>query len=65
MCILLRNGTQSALGAKLRYLPDKEVARLIIEGTYNIPTDLDDATKLISRKLGNGDEDKELGRTRN
>ena len=35
------------LGAKLRYLSDKEVARSIIEGTYDLPTDLDSATKLI------------------
>ena len=37
-----------ALGVKLRYLSDEEVARSIIEGTYDIPTDLDNATKCLS-----------------
>ena len=40
------------LAAKLRYLSDKELARSIIEGTYHIPTDLDDATKLILEEIG-------------
>jgi hypothetical protein len=39
-------------GVKLRYLSDEEVARSIIEGTYNIPTDLDNATKLILEEIG-------------
>ena len=41
-----------ALGVKLRYLSDEEVARSIIEGTYDIPTDLDNATKLILEEIG-------------
>ena len=41
-----------ALGVKLRYLSDKEVARSIIEETYGIPTDLDNATKLILEEIG-------------
>ena len=45
--------TKHTIGAKLTYLSDKEVARSIIEGTYNIPTDLDDATKLILEDIGN------------
>ena len=40
------------LGTKLKYLSDKEVARSTTEGTYNIPTDLDDATKLILEEIG-------------
>ena len=40
------------LGVKLRYLSDEEVARSIIEGTYDIPTDLDNATKLILEEIG-------------
>ena len=40
------------LDVKLRYLSDKEVARSIIEGTYDIPTDLDNATKLILEEIG-------------
>ena len=40
------------LGAKLRYMSDKEVVRSIIEGMYDIPTDLDDATKLILEDIG-------------
>ena len=40
------------VGVKLRYLSDKEVARSIIEGTYDIPTDLDNATKLILEEIG-------------
>ena len=43
--------TKHTIGAKLTYLSDKEVARSIIEGTYNIPTDLDDATKLILEEI--------------
>ena len=40
------------LGAKLRYLSGKGVVRSIIEGTYDIPTDLDNATKLILEEIG-------------
>ena len=35
------------LANKLRCLSDKEVAKSIIEGTYKIPTDLYNGTKLI------------------
>ena len=40
------------LGAKLRYLSDKEVARSIIGDTYDIPAGLDDATKLTVEAIG-------------
>ena len=40
------------LGFKLRYLLDKEVARSLIEGTYDIPTDLDNVTKLSLEEIG-------------
>ncbi len=40
------------LGKQLRYLMDKELARLIITGTYNIPTNLDAATTLILKEIG-------------
>ncbi len=40
------------LGKRLRYLKDKELARLIITGTYNISADLDSATTLILKEIG-------------
>jgi hypothetical protein len=40
------------LGKWLRYLKDEELARLIITGTYNIPTNLDAATTLILKEIG-------------
>jgi hypothetical protein len=40
------------LGKRLRYLKDKELARSIITGTYNIPADLDSTTTLILKKIG-------------
>jgi hypothetical protein len=39
------------LGQCLRYLSDKTIARANIKGTYNIPTDLDHATKLILEQI--------------
>jgi hypothetical protein len=51
------------LGERLRYLSDESLARSIITGTYDIPTDMDPATKLILEEIGklgmkivNGDE---------
>ena len=35
---------QTLLGERLRYLSDESLARAIITGTYDIPTDLDPAT---------------------
>jgi hypothetical protein len=40
------------LGDRLRYLGDEELARSIITGTFDIPTDLDPATKLILKEIG-------------
>ena len=41
------------LGERLRYLSDETLARSIIMGTYDIPTELDPATKLILEEIGN------------
>ena len=40
------------LGERLRYLSDKALARSIIAGTYDIPSDIDPATKLILEEIG-------------
>ena len=40
------------LGDKLRYLLEEEIARQIITGTYNIPEEMDTATKLILEEIG-------------
>ena len=40
------------LGERLRYLSDESLARSIITGTYDIPTDMDPATKLILEETG-------------
>ncbi len=40
------------LGEQLRYLKDEELARSIITGTYDIPTNLDAATTLILKEIG-------------
>jgi hypothetical protein len=40
------------LGEWLRYLSDKTIARAIMLGTYDIPTDLDPTTKLILEEIG-------------
>ncbi len=40
------------LGERLRYLSDEALARSIILGTYDIPSDMDPATKLILEKIG-------------
>jgi hypothetical protein len=39
------------IGKQLRYLSDKALARLIITGTYEIPTDLDHSTTLVLKKI--------------
>jgi hypothetical protein len=43
----------SLLGEKLWYLSDKALAKAIITGTYDIPTDLKPATAMILKELGN------------
>jgi hypothetical protein len=40
------------LGERLHYLSDKALAHSIITGTYNIPSDMDPATKLILEETG-------------
>jgi hypothetical protein len=53
------------LGEKLRYLSDEALAKAIITGTYEIPSDLDPATAMILKEIGklgmkivNGDNNK-------
>jgi hypothetical protein len=41
------------LGERLRYVSDEALARAIITKTYNIPSDMDPATKLILEEIGN------------
>jgi len=36
----------------LRYLSDETLARQIITGTYDIPSDLDESTALILEEIG-------------
>ena len=53
-CFTLVHGapiTKHTFGATLRYLSDKEVARSIIEGTYDMLTDLNNVTKLILEEI--------------
>jgi hypothetical protein len=40
------------LGKRLRYLSDKSLAKAIITGTYEIPSDMDLATTLILEEIG-------------
>jgi hypothetical protein len=40
------------LGKHLRYLSNKSLTRAIITGTYEIPSDMDPATKLILEEIG-------------
>jgi hypothetical protein len=42
----------SLLGEKLRYLSDESLAKAIITGAYEIPTDLDPATAMILKEIG-------------
>jgi hypothetical protein len=43
---------KTLLGERLRYLSNKTLARLIIIGIYDIPSDMDLATKLILEEIG-------------
>ncbi len=53
------------LGKQLRYLKDEELARSIITGTFDIPSDLDPATTLILKEIRkNGCKNYEWGRQR-
>jgi hypothetical protein len=40
------------LGEKLRYLSDESLAKTIITGTYDIPTNLEPATAMILKEIG-------------
>ena len=40
------------LANKLKCLSDKDIAKEIVEGTYGIPTDLNEASKLIIEEIG-------------
>jgi hypothetical protein len=40
------------LGEKLRYLSDKSLAKAIITGTYDIPTDMEPTTAMILKEIG-------------
>ncbi len=40
------------LGEKLRYLLDESLAKAIITGTYDIPTNLEPATAMILKETG-------------
>ena len=40
------------LGEKLQYLSEEALAKAIITGTYEIPTDLDPATAMILKEIG-------------
>ena len=44
--------TKHALANKLRDLEDEELAKFILEGTYEIPTALDEATKYTLHEIG-------------
>ena len=41
-----------SLAWKLRYLEDEDIARAIVDGTYEIPPELDKATKYILQEIG-------------
>jgi hypothetical protein len=43
---------KTLLRERLRYLSNEALARLIILGTYDIPSDMDPATKLIFEEIG-------------
>ena len=43
---------KTLLGERLRYLSDKTLAQSIIMGTYDIPSDMDPAMKLILKEIG-------------
>ncbi len=43
---------KSLLRERLRYLSTETLAKSIIMGTYDIPSDMDPATKLILEEIG-------------
>ena len=40
------------LAGKLRYLEDEDIAKAIVDRTYDIPPELDEATKYILQEIG-------------
>ena len=40
------------LAGKVRYLEDEDIAKAIVDGTYEIPPELDKATKYILQEIG-------------
>ena len=44
--------TKHSLAEKLRYLEDEDVARVIVDETYEIPPKLDEATEFILQEIG-------------
>ena len=42
-----------SLAGKHRYLEDGDIARDIVDGTYEIPPELDEVTKYILQEIGN------------
>ena len=51
-----------SLAGKLRYLEDKDVARAIVDGTYEIPPELDKTTKFILQEIGEKGEKNQMWR---
>ena len=43
---------KSLLGDRLRYLSEESLVRSIIMGTYEFPSDLDPATRLVLEEIG-------------
>ncbi len=43
--------TKTSISSKLGYLLDTEVSRQLIDGTYEIPMDVDDATALVMEEI--------------
>ena len=41
-----------SLAGKIRYLEDGDVARAIVDGTYEIPPELDESTKFTLQEIG-------------
>ena len=41
-----------SLAGKLRYLEDMDIARAIVDGKYDIPPELDEATRYILQEIG-------------
>jgi hypothetical protein len=53
---------KTLVGERLQYLFDEALARSIIMGTYNIPLDMDPATRLVGGYRQAGNENSEWQR---